>query len=142
MASIITNEGFNLLLNEFLIGPQTTKYVGLINSTGYSALSATDTAAQINGTNGWDENTSYSESGRQELIVAIASAGATSNTANKASFTMIGTGTVKGAFSVNSSVKAGTSGSTFNEFLFSGGDIAYTDGAVISVEADFTASIC
>lgn len=140
--ALITHEGFNDLLDEYLIGPQVSKFVGLIDAAGYSSIAVTDTAGGINTSNGWAESSDYAETARQPLIVIPAVAGATDNSGSLAAFTMVGTGTIKGAFTVNFSSKGGTTGRIFNEFIFTSGDISYTPGTVISVKADFTAAIC
>ncbi|MCK9557028.1 MAG: hypothetical protein M0R50_03175 [Candidatus Cloacimonetes bacterium] len=58
-----TNEGKNRFLDiEFHGVPQITYwYCGLIDYTGYTAVAATDTYANINLTNGWSEFTLYSD---------------------------------------------------------------------------------
>ena len=60
----ITNEGANKLLNVMFDGgtPVTTWWVGLIDSTSYTAMAATDDYADINQTNnGWKEFTNYTD---------------------------------------------------------------------------------
>jgi hypothetical protein len=62
----ITNEGKNALLNVMFHGatPITTWYLGLVDGSGTPTLAAGDTYAQIGGSNGWVEFTSYSEATR------------------------------------------------------------------------------
>src|SRR5512141_279583 len=57
IVNVVTNEGGQKLLDCGLRNqtPITTWYVGLISSVSWTAVAATDTAAQINGTNQWKE---------------------------------------------------------------------------------------
>lgn len=142
MSAVITGEGQNLNLDNFLIGPWQQLYIGLIDAAGFVSLAISDSAAGINTSNGWDESTSYSETGRQPLIVAPATGGTSTNAASLAAFTMVGTGTIKGAFIISDNTKGGTVGRIFNEFSFSGGNVAFTDGQVISVTSPFTCAPC
>lgn len=136
--NLITTEGLNSLLTQYLKGSAYTAawVVGLIDNTGYSGLAAGDTYAQIDGTNGWDEFTNYTEGARQTLTLGTASGGSIDNSSNKASFTIdTGGGTIKGAFVCSSGLSV-----LYGEGLFSGGDrvVAATD--VLNVTVTLTAS--
>ncbi len=121
MANVVTTEGKNDTLTQYFKGSAYTAtwFVGLVNNAGFTAFAATDTAAQINGTNQWTEWTTYSESVRQTLTLGTPSAGSVDNSASKAVFTQSGSGTLNGAFIVSSSTKAGTAGKLYGAGSFS-----------------------
>jgi hypothetical protein len=118
--NLVTTEGKNDVLTKYFKGSSYTAgwYVGLINNAGFSALAAGDTAAQIGGSNGWTEATTYSESVRQTLTLGSASAGSIDNSASKATFSINGTVTIYGIFVVSTSTKSGTTGVLYGEVAF------------------------
>ena len=143
----------NMLVNEFLTytlnklfkaGTVDAYYVGLIDSTGYVAIALTDVAAQINGTNGWDENVDYIDATRQPYVATTTVTQSIDNSASKAQFTMVGSGslTLKGAFLCTSAVKSGTAGTLVNAALFSGGNLSYVADDLIQVTATFADENC
>lgn len=130
----VMTEGKNVMLDAALAGSSysvTGPYMGLISSVSYSAISAGDTAAQINGTNGWKEAGSSTNfplytTPRKTCAWSAASAGAKALSA-ALSYSIITTGgTIKGAFIVfgasASSTIASTTGALWSAGLFSGGD--------------------
>ncbi len=131
-------QGLNDILTKYFTGSgyTATWYVGLINNASFTALAATDTAAQIGGTNGWIEDTAYTASVRQTLTLGSASAGSISNTSSPASFTMNASGTLNGAFVV--SADTGTGGVLYGEASFSSTQ-PYSSGNVITVTITLTA---
>lgn len=135
----VTTEGKNDLLDKYFAGSAYTAawYLGLIDNTGWTAVAATDTAAQINGTNGWDEATAYSESVRGTISWSAASAGSKASSAG-VSFSINGTVTVKGAFVVSSNTKSGTSGVLYSAGTFSG-DRSLVNTDVLTVTVTMTA---
>lgn len=141
--NLVTNEGFNNLLNIlFSIQAQNAFYIGLVDNSGFTAFATTDTAAQIGGSNGWAEITGYAESTRQVLTCVSAVSQATSNAASVANFTMSGSGTAKGFFVGSASAKSATTGFLLNEAAFTGGNITFTAGGVIAVTCNYTAANC
>jgi hypothetical protein len=145
----ITNEGKNFLLNVMFHGtsPDATWYLGLIDNSGYSALAATDTYANIDQAgNGWDEFASYtdtanagSSSTRPEWTEGAASSQTITNS-SVVVFDITGSGTVKGIFVVggaNAQTKsnhtAAASNILWSTALFSGGDSAVLNGDQLKV---------
>jgi hypothetical protein len=143
--NLITNEGKNHILDvqfDGIISAITTWYIGLIDLTGYSALAAADIYDEIDGTNGWDEFTPYTDPANADSAVtrpawtpdAAASQSITNSTV--VSFDITGSGTVKGLFlcgGTNAQTKsdhtAGVAHKLWNAALFTGGDrtVANTD---------------
>jgi|ERR1035437_3202931 hypothetical protein len=131
--NILTNEGLNFILQTFFGQGITTLYVGLIDLTSFTAVSLNDTAAQINGTNGWKENASYSNTTRQTYFAGTAINKSINNTAAKANFTMTGSGTIHGAFVCSSNVKSGVAGKLINAFVSNNGDQVYIAADLIQI---------
>lgn len=139
--NLTVTQGLNDLLSKYFKGSSYTAswFVGLIDNSGFSALAAGDTAAQIGGSNGWAEATAYSESVRQTLTLGSASAGSIDNSASKAVFSINGTVTIKGAFVVSSSTKSGTSGVLYGEAAF-GSARSLLSGDTLTVQVTLTAA--
>lgn len=138
--NLTVTQGLNDLLTKYFKGSAYTAawFVGLIDNASFSALAAGDTAAQIGGTNGWIEATAYSETVRQTLTLGTASAGSIDNSAAKATFSINGTVTVKGAFVVTSSTKGGTTGVLYGEAAF-GAARSLLSGDTLTVQVTLTA---
>lgn len=117
--NLVTTAGKNDLLDKYLAGSAYTAawYLGLIGSTGYSAVAAGDTSASHAG---WTESTAYSNATRPAPSWGGASAGSKASTAT--AFTINATDTIKGAFLISVSTKGGTTGVLYSAGLFSGGD--------------------
>lgn len=141
----VMTEGRNFVLDTVFAGASYTvtgPYMGLISSVGYSAIAAGDTAAQINGTNGWKEagsgvNYPLYTTPRKTCVWSAASGGSKSLSASL-SFPIITTGgTVKGCFIIlgtgASSTIANTSGVLYSAGLFSGGDKIVSPGDTLQV---------
>ena len=139
--NITVNEGLNDILSKYFKGSSYTAafYVGLINNASFSALAAGDTAAQIGGSNGWLEATAYSESVRQTLTLGSVSAQSVDNSASKATFSINGAITIKGAFVVTNSTKSGTSGLIYGEAAF-GSTRLLANGDTLTVTVTLTAA--
>lgn len=96
--------GLNSLLN---VGFRATTqisawYIGLINESGFSALSAADTSASHSG---WSELTDYS-SGTRPAWAPNAASGGTLATTSPVSFTINASVSVRGMFLASSSTKS------------------------------------
>jgi len=140
--NLVTTEGKNHLLDTYLSGSTYTAkvFLGLISSTGYSAVAAGDTA---NSHTGWTEFSGYSQTTRRPPAFSAASSGSKS-TSSAASFSITSANTVKGTFLVaNSGVglaaaKGGFSGRLYSAGLFAGGDKTIGSGDIINIT--YTAS--
>ena len=152
--NLITDEGKKYLLNCGLAGTgvqtYSSAYMGLISSVGYTAVAVGDTAAQINGSNGWKEastSTNYpawtgATRGTPSFGAAAKNTNVDKSTSSAVSFTNFTTGgTVKGAIIViNGTTAAGnTTGVLFSAGLFSGGDKIVAVGDTLS--CNYTASL-
>ena len=131
----VVTVGKNDLLDKYLAGSSYTAtwFLGLIDLTSYSAISAADTAASHAG---WVEAVPYSNSTRPAPSWNAASAGSKASTAT--AFNINATATVKGAFLISNSTKSGTTGTLYSAGLFSGGDRAVASGDTLNVT--YTAS--
>ncbi len=128
----ITNVGKNYIFEVmFHDGTQIASsawVIGLISSSGYSALAAGDTMASHAG---WTEFTAYAEATRVAWGPgAAASQSITNGTA--ATFTINGSGTVKGIFITSQNTKSGTSGTLWSTALFSA-DVPVSNGDELKV---------
>ena len=135
--NLVTTAGKNDALDKYLAGSAYTAawYLGLIDSTGYSAVAAGDTASSHAG---WAESTAYSQSTRPAASWASASGGSKA-LSSAASFSINATATIKGAFLVSNSTKSGTTGVLYSAGLFSGGDRTVANGDTLNVS--YTASL-
>lgn len=113
VANAATTVGLNYLLDgSFRAGTQITAwYIGLINGSGFSAVSAGDTMSSHAG---WTELTVYSEATRQQWSPGAASGGVLVN-ASPVVFTNGGaTASIQGMFLTSSSTKSGTTGTLYS----------------------------
>ena len=124
------------LETEFRSGtPVTTWYIGLIDSSGYTAVATADTMSSHAG---WTEITDYSESTRVAWSPGAAAAGVIVN-GTLASFTFTAAKTVKGLFLTSVSTKGGTTGTLFLTAL-ADTEMAMTSGEVLKVQLTLTAA--
>lgn len=135
--NLVTTQGKNDALDKYLAGSAYTAawYLGLIDSTGYTAVAAGNTAASHTG---WTENTGYSQANRPTAAWAAASAGSKA-LSSAASFSISADATVKGCFLVSSNTKGGTAGILYSAGLFTGGDKVVQNGDTLNVS--YTASL-
>ncbi len=141
----VMTEGKNLALDTFLAGTSYTvtgPYMGLISSVSYTAIAAGDTAAQINGTNGWKEAGSGANfplyTGNRKTCAWSAASAGTKSLSAVLSFVIATTGgTVKGAFIIlggsASNTIASTGGTLYSAGLFAGGDRTLSVGDTVQV---------
>ncbi len=136
MPNLVTTVGKNHLLDTELAGSAYTAawYLGLIDSTSYTAVAAGDTSASHAG---WTENVQYSNATRPAPSWGGAAAGSKASTAT--AFNINGSGgTIKGAFLVSNRTKSGTTGTLYSAGLFTGGDKVVASGDTLNVT--YTAS--
>ena len=137
--NLVTTAGKTDILEKYFRGSAYTAawFIGLIDSVGYSALAAGDTAASHAG---WTEATAYSEATRPAFSPAAASAGSLDNSASKATFSINATKTIKGAFTISNSSKGGTTGVLYNAALFGSGDRGVANGDTLAVSMTLSAA--
>lgn len=136
----VVTVGKNLALDTFLAGSGYTvtgPFLGLISSSGFSAISAADTMSSHAGwTEAGNANAPTYTSPRKTAVWSAASAGAKALSA-ALTFAITSTGTVKGAFMVYGtgavSTIDSTAGTLLSAGLFSGGDRAVVNGDTLSV---------
>jgi hypothetical protein len=152
MPNGITNQGLNDILGVQFDGvtQKTTWYMGLINLSGFSALDATDIYDDIDQAgNGWDTFQSYTDANNGDSTTtrpawpADAPSGQSiTNGTTQAIFDITAGGTVKGIFVVagqNAQTKGDHAAGTtppnilWSTALFSGGDVAVTNGDQLKV---------
>jgi hypothetical protein len=128
----ITNEGKNQLFEiMFHDGTQIASaswFIGLISSSGYSALAAADV---MNSHGGWTEATGYTQSTRVAWGPGTAASQSITN-ASPATFDINATATIKGIFVTSNSTKSGTTGKLWATALFSA-DVPVTSGDQLRV---------
>ena len=141
-SNLVTTQGKNHLLDTYLAGSAYTGkvFLGLISSTGYTAVAAGDTA---NSHTGWTEFTGYSQTTRRPPSFSAASSGSKA-TSTAAVFSITSANTIKGTFLMANTgtglaaAKGGYSGSLYSAGLFTGGDKTIGNGDVVNVT--YTAS--
>lgn len=133
--NLVPTAGLNKLLDAcFSTGLASPAwYVGLVSSS--PTYAATDTMSSHAG---WTENANYSAATRPAYVPGTISAGAVSNTASKASFTISAPTTLSGAFMADSSTKSGTSGTLFGVGSFSAGDTSVVAADIVNVTVSIT----
>lgn len=144
--NVVTTVGKNLALDTYLAGSGYTvvgPFMGLISLISYTAVAAADTMASHAG---WLEagtaNAPTYTAPRKTAAWSAASAGSKALSA-ALSFSITGTGTVKGCFLVYGtgavSTIDNTSGTLYSAGLFTGGDKAVVNTDVLNVS--YTASL-
>ena len=152
--NLVTTEGKNAALTHFLKGSSYTasQVLGLIEDTGYSAIAAGNTAANITAVgggspaNGWNEAPSSTLATRGTPSFGTASSGSLA-TSSAVALNMIATDTIKGAFllcrstagTAPTTTVGNTSGALYSAGLFTGGDRAVANGDTLNVS--YTASL-
>jgi Rad3-related DNA helicase len=121
----VTTVGLTSLLEAW---DDTTRYVGLIDSTSFEEVATSDTMSSHAG---WVELTDYSEAVRQTLTLSAPASAAVQTSANCV-FTMNATVTVKGMFINTVSTKGGTTGTLWCTAIFDTAR-AFISGQVLQV---------
>ena len=127
----VVTVGLNSLLDVYLRNQTqiATWYLGLVDNTGFSAYSASDTMSSHAG---WSESVAYSNSTRVAWSPSAASAGSISNSSTS-DFTINASATIKGVFLTSGSAKSGTTGTLFATANFSGGNQTVNSGDTLKV---------
>ena len=132
--NLVVTEGLNHILDVEFNGTtqDTTWFLGLKNA---GTVAAGDTLASHAG---WTENTNYTGD-RQPLVTIAAVAGAITNSASKASFSItVDTQTIAGGFLTT--VNTGTLGVLFSAKDFTGGNKSADNGDTLEVTLTITGS--
>lgn len=113
----VLTAGKNDLLDKYFSGSAYTAswFFGLIDSAGFTAIAAADTAASHAG---WAESSAYVSATRPAVAFSAASAGAKAPSAAVA-FSINATVTINGVFIVTNNVKGGTTGIIYSAGLIS-----------------------
>lgn len=132
--NLVVNAGiYNLMDTGVLTGTQVTEwYVAPVNASPSPA--AADTMGSHGG---WTEFTGYSQTTRQTWISAR-STNVISNASNLASFAITTTGTLGGAFVVDSSTKGGGTGTLFCCAANSGSNRSVASGDTVTIRYSFS----
>jgi hypothetical protein len=138
--NVVTTVGKNLALDTYLAGSAYTvtgPYLGLISSTSFTAVAASDTMSSHSG---WLEagnahNPTYS--GSRGTAAWSAASGASKALSASLPFSITASGTVKGAFLVYGSGASATidntGGTLYSAGLYTGGDQPVTSGGTLNV---------
>ena len=147
--NVTCTEGKNVMLDSSLAGSSYTAacFMGLISNVGWSAVAATDTAAQINGTNAWKEaggaNAPTYSGFRPTCVWSAAAAGVKSlSAALNFAITSGSNLTVKGGFIVFGAGATHTidnaAGFLLSAGTFTNGDKIVSNGDTISATYSYT----
>lgn len=106
-----TTVGLTAMLDSFLRNQTqpATWYIGLVDNSGFTAFSPSDTSASHGG---WTENQNYDEATRVAWSPNAAAAAAITNTTTS-DFTISATVAIKGGFLISVSTKGGTTGTLY-----------------------------
>lgn len=143
LENVVCTEGKNLALDTFLAGSSYTvtgPYLGLISSVSWSAVSAGDTGAQINGSNAWKEaglSNAPTYSGNRPTVAWSSASAGSKSFSSAISFSITGTGTIEGGFILFGSAALNTKddahGTLWSAGTFTGGTKTVGNGDTVQV---------
>lgn len=121
----IVNQGKNYMLDATFNGASQSSswYIGLIDQTGFTGISANDV---MNSHSGWAESSAYSEATRPAWSKGAAASQSIGN-ASEVTFAINATVVIKGIFITDNNVKGGTSGKLWSAALAQA-DISFSSG--------------
>ncbi len=138
--NVVATVGKNLALDTYLSGAAYTTtgpFMGLISGASFTAVSSADTMASHGGWLEAGSNNAPTYTAPRKTMLWNAASGGAKAMAAALSFSITGTGTVKGAFTLYgtgaSTTLENTSGTLYSAGLFSGGDRAVLSGDTINV---------
>ena len=138
--NLVTTVGKNFALDTILAGSSYTvvgPYMGLISSTSFSAIVAADTMASHAGWLEAGNANAPTYSGNRKTAAWSAAASGSKSLSSALSFSITGTGTVKGCFMVYGTGALNTidntAGTLLSAGLFSGGDKIVANGDTLNV---------
>lgn len=138
--NLVVTVGKNFILDTVLAGSAYTvtgPYMGLISSVSYSAIAAADTMSSHAGWLEAGDTNAPTYSGNRPLCVFSAAAAGAKALSSALSYSITGTGTIKGVFVVLGSgavaTKDSTAGTLLSAGLFSAGDRAVINGDTVNV---------
>lgn len=134
---MVSDEGIEYILDVAFVDQAKLSplYVGLIDASGYTGISASDT---LSSHTGWTELTDYDEVARPELDFGNPSGGIINNPA-ASEFTPNASGSVVGYFITDDDTKGGTSGTMLVVDLFAEGTRTLQSGVIEALTVNITA---
>ena len=126
----IVDVGLNKILDDMFDGgtQSTTWYIGLVDNSGWTAFSNSDTMASHSG---WSESTAYTQTARPEWTAGTPSSRSITN-ASTVDFSINASVTLKGIFIVDNSTKSGTSGVLWSTAAFAS-TVSATSGDTLKI---------
>lgn len=114
--NMVVNGALNDILNVYFrsASAHANWYIGLIDTTAFGALAATDT---IGSHGGWQEYTGYSQGARQAWSTATAT-GEQLTSVSASVFSFTSPAVIHGVFVVSDSTKGGTTGQLWSQAVF------------------------
>jgi hypothetical protein len=143
--NVVTDEGARYILDNALAGSGYTSamYMLIVAGTGYTAVATSDTAAQINGTNGWKEaggtNSPTYSGNRKTVSWSAASSRSKSATTTSFTFTNSTPAYMKGVGMATTNTKDGGTGALISVGLSTAGDDLVKNGDVANVTYSMSA---
>lgn len=133
--NVVTNEGLNNLLDEYLKGSAYTASFYVLLTDGTPTAAAADTLASHAG---WTEVTAYTGD-RQALTLGAVASQSVDNSASKAVFPITSDSTTIGGAGI-CTVATGTTGTLYSVAAFTAADKSLDNGDTLNVTATCTAA--